>query len=148
MIRTPNDSDSARSTWIWPTLLLLNIISAAIAGYYGLSALLSPETRAGITGPSTDDLTVYASLYGIRSVALAVVLLAVLLIHRRRGSRRLIPLLVLAGAIQACDAVLLLATGSAAMVAGPLVSVIVHLGTAEKLRRDPRINPSVTTEAR
>ena len=141
MLHDMNDSRNEKiwSTKAWVLLVALNAISAIVPGIFGVMGLIAPSSMPNFVGPVTSDITLFASLYGVRSVLLAITVLVLLATDRNRGGERLVPLLLLAAAIQVADIVLFIfVVGSPATAIGPAISVITHVVSAVLLERRAR----------
>ena len=77
-------------------------------------------------------------MYGVRAVPIAAAVCWLALADRRTGPRRLIPVIALAGIVQAGDAVIGTVAHNPSMVAGATVGAVIHLGSTSLLRRTTR----------
>lgn len=109
-------------------LLVLNAALALGSSCFGLLALARPAALAG-TGEGSASTTFYARMYASRAVPLGVAVAAVVLTTLARPEVA-IPWLVLAGTVQALDALIGLGRHSLGMVIGPSAAAVVHLLTA------------------
>jgi hypothetical protein len=118
-------------------VLGVNAAAALVTLAFSAVVLVDP----GVALPAGVDVTAGAAFYAracaLRSIALAVVLLVVIV----RVRTMLVPLLVVAGLTQLADAALHLASGSPAPAACALVLAAVPFGSlraARGIRQDAR----------
>ena len=125
MIQLVNDS---RSELI--LIRALNALGAIVAAGFAVAATIDP----GLVLPgeaATDGARFYAQVYAARALPLTLVLLVAL---GARATPALVPLLVLAGLVQAVDAALGLVWHRPSMIVGGGLLAVVHLASAYRLR--------------
>jgi hypothetical protein len=127
MIQTLNGSRREVPTW----LIVLNVLSALISMVFGVLALVHPSANPGVSDPLSRDATFYAAMYGARAVMIGAAVCWLAFGERRR----LLPILALAGLVQAGDVIIGVVAGQPSMVAGALTATIIHLGSCWLLRR-------------
>ncbi|GAA2821525.1 hypothetical protein RMN57_30685 [Kitasatospora sp. CM 4170] len=115
-------------------LAIANAAGAALSMASAVVGLLSPELAlpgaAEHAGPLTE---LYVQAYVVRALPLGAALLRQLLVSRT--GRGLVPLLLVAGAVQAGDAAIGLVAHNPGMTAGGAVLAVLHLGLAARLAR-------------
>jgi hypothetical protein len=127
MILAANDS---RREWT-RTVLIVNALGALIAGGFAVAALVDPAAiLPGVTASA--GLRLYAAAYAARQLPLTAVLLGLL---ARPARRALVPVLVLAGLVQAGDVVIGVASQRVGMIVGGGLLAVVHLASARWLGR-------------
>jgi hypothetical protein len=134
MILTVNDLAHERDTRWW-ALIALNVVMAAASGVFGVIALVDPVSLVpGASGVASTGITLYAAMYGVRAVPLAVVLIVVAWRARPGSVAVLVPFLAIAGVIQLADAAIGAHFGTTGFVGG-IVAGVVHLGSIAVLAR-------------
>ena len=110
---------------------MLNVLSALISAVFGVLALVHPAANPGISDQPSRDAVFYAAMYGVRSLLIGAAVCRLAFGDRRR----LLPMLALAGFVQAGDVIIGATAGQPGMAAGALVGTLVHLGSWWLLRR-------------
>ncbi|WP_053645274.1 hypothetical protein [Streptomyces sp. XY431] len=116
------------------TMVIANASGTALSMAFSVVGLLSPGLfLPGGTDPVTPLTDLYAQAYAARALPLGAALLHQLLISRT--GRGLVPLLLVAGAVQVADAAIGASSHNPGMTAGGTVLAALHLGLAARLAR-------------
>ncbi|MCO6000311.1 hypothetical protein [Actinoallomurus rhizosphaericola] len=119
------------------TLVLVNGLAALGSAVACVIGLVDPAALLPSGSAVTSSVDVYARLYGARALPLSAVVLYLLVTGTRRG---LIPVLMIAGLVQAADAAIGIASHAPGMVVGGTVAAAIHLVSAAFLARGTRVN--------
>jgi hypothetical protein len=122
------------------TVGVANGLAAVGAMAFSVAALVDPALALPTGSEVTTGVDFYAQLYAARALPLGAAVLFALLSGSKRG---LVPLLVVAGLVQAGDCVIGLAQHLPGPVVGGSVLAAIHLGSAWYLTRQQRLTAAV-----
>ncbi|MFF5213067.1 hypothetical protein [Streptosporangium sp. NPDC000396] len=125
----------------WWTLAVVNGLGAAVSMGFSVAGMIDPALVApGSEVTSTIDL--YAQAYGARALPLGAAILFLLATRSKGG---LIPMLAVAGVVQAGDCLIGATRGTAGMALGGGTLAAVHLVSVWWLARHGRRAPAPAT---
>lgn len=109
------------------TLVAANAAAALVAGASSVLGAARPGLMLASGETVTSGVDFYARVYAVRAIPLSIAVVAVLLVA---DAAAVVPLLAVAGVIQAGDAVLGVLRRVPGMAAGASVLAVVHLLSA------------------
>ncbi|GAA5017758.1 hypothetical protein [Kitasatospora paranensis] len=115
------------------TLVVANVAGAALSTASALVGLARPGVVLAAGAPVTAGVHFYAAAYAARALPLGVVLIHRLLADR--AGRGLLPVLLLAGAVQAGDLAVGLSVHNPGMTLGAGALAVLHLASALRVAR-------------
>jgi hypothetical protein len=131
MIHMLNDSKREASG---RALVTTNVLAALLSGASSVLATNNPSLL--VNGDVTPIVEFYVQAYLARALPIGAVLITMLATGRHAGLR---PLLLIAGLVQAGDAVIGALHAQPGMIAGSTVGAVIHLGSAWLLGRTRRV---------